>query len=340
MTIAARCAHCRANLRLPDSLDGKKAKCPKCAKVFQVTAAEVDETVASRPKPSRPKRRRPKKKASNQGLIVGLSVGAGVLVVSLIVIGIVIAKNRVAELPPAQVVAQAVPAPQMTAPATPKVEPPGPKPAPPQPQAAPVAEIENSATATVVDDPAYNEPEVPRTAPGTRPSPSGAKLAPGTRITVRAQLQGSPPKFQGDFNKHITQRIEIALRNLGYEPVPDGGLILQVNAQVGPTGASIKVRTIGPSPPPPPRPIRPVKGQPPPQPPSPPPPREQTYPTELVTASLVLTDMRGSAIWKHDHQFRSTLGVFRTTDPPSEMREQIWRDFESWAGGAAVATMR
>jgi predicted Zn finger-like uncharacterized protein len=368
MTIVARCGHCRANLRVPDALDGKKAKCPKCGKVFQVAAAEADEApIASRPisprpkagaalpesrrrvrreddedddKPrARPKKRRAKKKASNQGLIVGLSVGAGVLVIGLVVVvGVVMAKSRNADLPAAPPVAQAaVPPPPAAVPAA-KVEP-APAPAPaPQQAPAPVAEVQTPVAEAVPD-----ESERPQTAPQTPSSPIGTKLAPGTKITVRAQIQGSPPKFQGDFNKHVTQRIEIALRKLGYVPVPDGGLILQVNAQIAPTGGTVKVRTIGPPPPPAPRPVRPVKGQPPPPPPpapQPTPPREQSYPLEQISASLVLTDMRGSAVWKHDHKFDSITRVFRTTDPPSEMREEIWRNFDAWAAADAVITMK
>ena len=375
MAITARCSHCRTALRVPDAMSGKKAKCPKCGQIFQVASItdEDDGAVrASAPRPtSRPKnavagpvsapaarrrvrredddeeaprarsKRKRRKQASNQGLIVGLSVGGGVLALSGIVIAVAMAtaKGRVVEQAPILQVAHAAPAPpaEVVAAAAAKVEP------VPQPVAppAPVAEPEKPAPAPVV-----SVPQPPAPAPETPSSLTGGKLVPGAKITVRAQIQGSPPKFQGDFNKHVVQNIEIALRNLGYEPVPDGGLILQVNAQIGPAAGTIKVRTIGASPPPPPpapRPVRPIKGAPPPPPPQPvqpQPPREQTYSLEQITASFVLTDMRGSALWKKDKQFASGLRVFRTTDPPGEMREQLWRAFDGWAGDDAIATMK
>jgi hypothetical protein len=69
MPIAISCPSCGGNLRVPDSVAGKKGKCPKCATVFSVDeaarAAPVETVQADQPaRPRRPEAaspRRPKR---------------------------------------------------------------------------------------------------------------------------------------------------------------------------------------------------------------------------------------------------------------------------------------
>jgi hypothetical protein len=153
----------------------------------------------------------------------------------------------------------------------------------------------------------------------------------GTKITVRCEIQGNPPDFNGDYNKHVTQDLEIALRQRGFEPVPEGGMVLQVRAQISNSGKSITVRPIGA---PPPRPGlkggQPVK-----------PNQEQVYPIEQITASLVLTDTKGTAVWKNENTFHPPRTmIFKTDNIPREMQEPMWRAFDSWLRGPGIATIR
>ena len=137
----------------------------------------------------------------------------------------------------------------------------------------------------------------------------------GTKITVRVEINGSPPKFQGDFDKHVTEKLEIALRNLGYVPVQDGGMILRVKAQIGPNGKRISVKGLGDTGP------------------------GKQVELERIHASLVLTNSQGSEIWKNERQF-STVPLFFHGDPAGEMREEMWRSFDAWAGESTLSTMK
>jgi hypothetical protein len=50
--------------------------------------------------------------------------------------------------------------------------------------------------------------------------------------------------------------------------------------------------------------------------------------------------MRGSALWKNDLRSESQMRMFHTSDPPGEMREQMWHMFDAWAHGTEIATMK
>ncbi len=142
----------------------------------------------------------------------------------------------------------------------------------------------------------------------------GNILKAGAKITVRAEVQGVPPNFTGDYNRSVIQELEIAIRGLGYEPVPDGGLVLVVRSSVGTSGKEISVRSIG-MPPPSFRPpqinpgLRPgTQG------------REQAYPIPQITADVVLSDVRGSAIWKNESTFVPHLLIFHG-DPAAKWKK-------------------
>jgi hypothetical protein len=361
MPISTNCTHCQNPFRLADKFLGKTVKCSQCGQPFEVVARESpadvpscpvakDKRIAAKPlaasppgrrlrdeddddwddRPVRPKRR--VQESSNKLLLIGL--GAGVLVL-LLVAGTFAAfwslrRAAIVNMEMAQAAERAA----FVAP---------PMPPPPQmvkrdnPIAPPKApDVEPPVRVEPIPQPKAAAPK-PDADGKPRPAPVGPKLAPGAKITVRAIIDGSPPDHQGDFNKHVTQNLEIALRNVGYEPVPDGGLILEIRASLGPTGKSISVRNMGPSPPPKlPRP--PVKPGTKPAPLIPP--REQEYALEQVTASLVLSDANGSALWKRDQRFASNIRLFRTDDPAREMRQQIWQSFESWTRAAAVASWK
>ena len=295
MALTVRCPHCRSPLRLPDTMGGNKAKCPKCGEAFQVakSAAAAGGAVradaprsAPRPQSSassagslpaarrrvrreyedeeddddrdvRPNRRI-RKQAPNAGLIVALAAGGSLMFVMVIVTVVIAARSRA--VPPPPVVVRAAPA-VVPVPAPVPVPPPKVEPAPvpraPEVPAA-IAEVENP----IPEIPDLQPPQAERPPPEPRKPPTsllGGRLEPGTKVTVRAEIAGNPPNFQGDYNKHVTENLEIALRDIGYEPVREGGLILQVRCQINATGKTISVRPLGG--PVRPRPMMPKPGQ-------------------------------------------------------------------------------
>lgn len=51
MPITTQCVHCQKTLRVPDSLAGKRGKCPECGGVFDIPADGVPATAGSSPSP-------------------------------------------------------------------------------------------------------------------------------------------------------------------------------------------------------------------------------------------------------------------------------------------------
>ena len=68
--------------------------------------------------------------------------------------------------------------------------------------------------------------------------------------------------------------------------------------------------------------------------------REQVYPLEQINATLLLTDAQGTAIWQKEAKFSSHLMICRTASPPREMQEQMWRAFDAWTRGNALAALK
>jgi hypothetical protein len=95
MTIEFSCQGCQYLFKVPDTMAGKKGKCPKCGSITPIPTASGSPISAAPPPPSvaplgpddrnldqgpddyddRPRRR----KKSNKGLILGLTIGGGVL---------------------------------------------------------------------------------------------------------------------------------------------------------------------------------------------------------------------------------------------------------------------
>jgi predicted Zn finger-like uncharacterized protein len=373
MPLSAQCSHCQASLKLADHLAGKRVKCPKCGQVFlaaaevaalkSATTASKKEGIAKGPPPlvsagkrtasladdSRPrskKRRdedseddarparskRKRQQAGSNHMLLAVASGGGVLVVGIIVLFIVMSmrsRPAVAETP---VVAKAKPAPVAPVANTNVADPPAdpPPPQPSQPEATPPANVPNAA--------APSQPAPPQAAPTTPtlvPGVSAKGLQPGSKIIVRTQIQGAPPGYSGDYNKDVKQTLEIAIANLGYQPVPEGGggFILQVTAQMSGTGNMIQVKPLGPSAPPIARPkgkgLQPA-----------PPQQTQSYPEEQITATIVLTDAQGTALWKNNSKFLSHSRILKTGNPALEMQAEMWASFNNWVRGPAIKNMR
>lgn len=85
MPIAVKCPGCQAALKAPDTLAGKRVKCPKCQGVIPVPAPApvAEEAPAPAPAPVvKPRTRRsvvPVRRKSKSGLVVGIVVGLLVL---------------------------------------------------------------------------------------------------------------------------------------------------------------------------------------------------------------------------------------------------------------------
>ena len=118
MPIVTHCPNCRGTFNLPDSLEGKNAKCSRCQQVFQVparpapveadvptaelmdepaevpTAELLDAPPPARPRPAPawrdPELRRKPPKSSGVGWIIALAVGIPLLLIFLVVGGIVV----------------------------------------------------------------------------------------------------------------------------------------------------------------------------------------------------------------------------------------------------------
>ena len=87
MSIAVECASCERSIKVKDELAGRKIKCPGCGKLLTVPDEEVEEKPQNRSRDreedeERPRRKKEKKR-SKKGLIIGLSVGGGVLAVGV-----------------------------------------------------------------------------------------------------------------------------------------------------------------------------------------------------------------------------------------------------------------
>ncbi len=63
----------------------------------------------------------------------------------------------------------------------------------------------------------------------------------------------------------------------------------------------------------------------------------QVYTVPQLTASLVLTDEQGVALWKKDNKITPFVTIFRG-DPARQMEEVMWANFEAWTNGPALAT--
>jgi hypothetical protein len=100
MSIAVVCESCERSVKVKDDLAGRKIKCPGCGKVLAVPDEEVDERPARKrsrereeDEEGRPRRKGGNKK-SKKGLIIGLSVGGGVLTVGLVILFFVLLGSR------------------------------------------------------------------------------------------------------------------------------------------------------------------------------------------------------------------------------------------------------
>ena len=93
MPIAVYCCACDRSLKVKDDLAGRKIKCPDCGKLLTVPDEEAEERPRKRNRDEdeddRPRRKKEKKR-SKKGLIIGLSVGGGVLAIGLVVLLIVL----------------------------------------------------------------------------------------------------------------------------------------------------------------------------------------------------------------------------------------------------------
>ncbi len=219
------CSHCQVRLKLADHLLGKNVKCPKCGQIFEAaspaafmsgsspkrlvreeeersprspTRHRADGDEDDRPARSRRRRRQPQRSA----VTLAACVAGGVALVALAVVVAVLLFRR----PEVPVVAvqgikednrarEPVQVAQVAA--------------PPQVQEAPVqAPVEN----TNPPDQIEQVPEVPE--PPAKPrSERSPNVKLGKKITVRAEIQGTPPGFAGDYNKHVIQNLEVALRS-------------------------------------------------------------------------------------------------------------------------------
>jgi hypothetical protein len=99
MPISVVCRSCDRSINLKDDLAGRRIKCPGCGKVLAVP----DEEAVERPRRKRDRdreedddrpRRKKEKKRSKKGLIIGLSIGGGVLAAGLTVLLIVLLGPR------------------------------------------------------------------------------------------------------------------------------------------------------------------------------------------------------------------------------------------------------
>jgi hypothetical protein len=105
LSISVTCPACESKIRAPENMAGRKAKCPKCGQSVAVPLpsgpasdpsksvpvllpASVDDDDDDRQLPAKHK---PAK--SNKGLIIGLSVGGGILLVGLVVALMVLTKS-------------------------------------------------------------------------------------------------------------------------------------------------------------------------------------------------------------------------------------------------------
>jgi phage FluMu protein Com len=354
MPISVACTQCKAALKLADTLAGKKVKCPKCKEIF-LAAAGVAKTSAiakgppasaakrqapavEKPEPRSKRRRdeesddeprsgrssRKRQKAGANHLLLALGSGGGVLVVGIVILFIVMSmrsKPAVAE-PPA--VAKAKPAAASTPPPAGNEEKP----------AAPEAPPETPQPAATQPAPAASAPGQPAPQPST-PAPTqppvvAAKgLQPGAKITVRTQIQGTPPGYNGDINKEVKQAVENALTGLGYQPAPEGSgaLILQINAQMAVTGNKIQARVPGPA-----RPAGKGKIA---------APQLQTVfvPEQEMIANIVVTDDLGANLWKNNNKILSHNRNFQV-NPALEMQAEIWTAFATWIKGPAMQNMK
>ena len=226
MSITTRCGNCRALLSVADTLSGKKARCPKCGQGFAVLP--IADNAPSPVRPATPKRTAPMRTAPKRTAQAKTAAGG------------VRSEGRVrAETDPDD--------------------------EPPRARRKRRRTNESSnhglklglsigggglalVVALIVIVAIPRTRTQPDPVPMARPAAEAtvnAQNGSGTKITVRVEINGSPPKFQGDFDKHVTEKLEIALRNLGYVPVQDGGMILRVKAQIGPNGKRISVKDLG-----------------------------------------------------------------------------------------------
>jgi hypothetical protein len=343
------CSHCQVRLKLADNVLGKNVKCPKCGQIFE---AAWSATFASGPSPKRPVReeeersprsiarrradadeddrparsRRRRRQPRLDPVVLAVGVTGGVALVALaVVVAFLLFRSPEAPVVAVQAIKEDNRArePVQVAQVA----------APPQIQAAPVqAPVEN----TNPPDQTEQIPDVPEP-PAKPPSERPPIVKLGKKITVRAAMQGAPRSFVGDYNKHVVQNLEVALRALGYEPVANGGLPLVVRVTVGTSSKQIKVREIGARPPS----MQPRIKNNPGQPPTitrPGSQNTQVYTVPQLTASVVLTDEQGVALWKKDNTITPFVGIFRG-DPAREMEEVMWRNFEAWTNGPALATL-
>lgn len=269
--------------------------------------------------PRRSKRK--KKKAANTNLVVGLCVGGGILLLTIIAI-VIIASSGSAKPTAAAPVQPQVAAVDPTPPPTPPAEavqapPPQPVSAPPPPPA-PMKEPE-PAKPTPPPQPA---PTPPTPSP---PPPSG--LQPGAKISVKSEVQGAPPAYMGDFNKYVAQQAETVIKQMGYVPVPDGGLVLHIRAQIIPTNKKATVMVPG-------QPMLKgkivVQGQ----------PKRLDIPINELSASLVLNDAQGTKLWGLNHKVLPNGQNLNPQNPAAELQFRMWQDFDGWIKTAALTTMK
>lgn len=126
MRIRVSCASCDHEFSVSDEFSGRRVKCPSCGEAVRVYDVSDDDEPESRPrrKGNSDKRSKHAGQGSNQGLILGMGIGGGVVVLGLI--GIIVfllmsprqAANPVAvNPPPVQPAAAPSPAPVVATPA-------------------------------------------------------------------------------------------------------------------------------------------------------------------------------------------------------------------------------
>ena len=99
MSIAVVCESCDRSVKVKDDLAGRKIKCPGCGKVLAVPDEEADKEPRRKRNRDRDEdEERPRRKGGEQkskkGLIIGLSVGGGVLAVGLVILLFVLLGSR------------------------------------------------------------------------------------------------------------------------------------------------------------------------------------------------------------------------------------------------------
>lgn len=100
MPIGVVCRSCDRSIKVKDDLAGRRVKCPGCGKLLAIPDEEVDDRPLRKRDRDREEeendrpRRRNGNERSKRGLIIGLSLGGGVLVVGLTVLLIVLLGSR------------------------------------------------------------------------------------------------------------------------------------------------------------------------------------------------------------------------------------------------------